>query len=369
MKILFCDNQFYEHLLFRSEVMAHFRDLGHEVVFASPEESLPERMRLLPEGIRFCPLPMKRTSVNPFSDIRLYQRMLRLVRQERPQYMFNYTIKPNVYGALAAHRCGVTCIDVLPGLGFAFTDKCFSAWVARQLYKVGMHYAQHLIVLNSMNRDVIEGIGRLTKGKVILLEGGEGLDLQRFSYRDNQADATVFLLIGRIVKEKGYREFVEAAKRVQRVRPDAVFEVLGPLETDRPDGISQQEVEEAVEAGTIRYLGFTTDMQEVYNRKGVVVVLPSYYGEGMNRTLMEACAVGKPIITTDHPGCREMVEQGKNGFLVPVRDAGQLAEAMLAYLNLDNNGRQAMSRQSRSLAERKFDMRMVLEVYDRLIST
>ena len=189
------------------------------------------------------------------------------------------------------------------------------------------------------------------------------MDLTQYEYAYTNNGGTVFLMIARVLADKGYREFVQASKLLREKGLDNFRCVLvGPIDTSYPTHISQEELDCDVKDGWIEYWGVTDCIQNILKEPGVAVVLPSYH-EGLNRSLMEACAMGKPVITTDIPGCRETVDEGKNGFLVPPKDAKALADAMERYLALTAEEKRAFSLHSRKKAEEVFDIRRVYDVY------
>ena len=368
MKILFCDNSLWGLVNFRGYIINHFLGEGHEVVLVAPEKEDEQMQATVPDGVKYIAVDMGRTASNPFTDLRYFNTLRSIYRKERPDFVFHYTIKPNIYGSIAAKMQGIRCCAMIAGLGYAFISESLSARIARLMYKWGLKRTNHLIVLNHSNYDFILKRHYCAPSKTILLSGGEGVSLKDFDYHDNSTDGPLtFLFIGRLLEDKGYYEFVEAAKRVRRNHPDVQFQLIGALDPAYPKSVSREVVANDEKAGHIKYIGFTNDMQSVYRRRGLVITLPSYYSEGMNRSLMEACATGKPIITTSIPGCHEAVEEGKNGFIVPPKDPQALADAIERYLALGKDPRQAMSEASRKRAEEHFDVSKVIEVYERVI--
>ena len=368
MKILFCDNTLWGLVNFRGYIINHFLDDGHEVVLVAPEKEDKQMRAAVPDVVKYIPVDMGRTANNPVTDAKYFKTLYSIYKSERPDFVFHYTIKPNIYGSLAAKNLGIRSCAMMAGLGYTFTSKSATAAVARVMYKIGLRFTNHLIVLNESNYETILRKKFCTKEKTILLPGGEGVSLSDFQFHDNASDTHTFLFIGRILKEKGYHEFVEAAKAVKAKHDNVKFQLIGSLDPSYPNSINPDTVKADEAAGLIEYLGFTNDMKSIYERQGLVVVLPSYYSEGMNRSLMEACATGKPIITTNIPGCRELVEEGVNGYVVPPKDSRALADAIERYLQLDAKQKAAFSVASRRRAEQYFDVKKVIAVYDRLIN-
>lgn len=367
MKILLCDNTLWGLVNFRGPIIRHFLEQGHQVVLVAPEKEDRQMRADPPAGARYVPIRMGRTSTNPLSDLRLLHQLRRIYRHERPDYIFHYTIKPNIYGTLAAHSLGIPSTAMMAGMGYVFSKQSLATRLARVLYRIGLSRTRHLLLLNESNREAVLRQRLCQERKIVMLPGGEGVDCQHFASSPNAAEQTTFLFIGRLLWDKGYEEFVRAAELVKKEHPEARFALLGSLDPSFPGSVPYQRVEADQRRSLTEYRGFRTDMTEVYREPGLVVTLPSYYGEGMNRSLMEACATGKPIITTDIAGCRELVQPGQNGYIVPPRDAQALAQAMLRYLNLSAGQKEAFSQHSRRLALQRFDIEHVKQVYDQII--
>ena len=366
MKIIFCDNTLWGLVNFRGEVIRHFIREGHQVVLVAPEKEDKQMRTTIPDGVRYIPVKMARTSLNPVKDFGYFMRMLKIFRAERPDYIFNYTIKPNIYGSIAARLCGCRSTAMMAGLGYIFINDSLLLRIARTIYRFGLLFTDHLIVLNSFIREMVVQKHFCNPGKIVFLEGGEGIDIRKYTKYDNASATTTFLFIGRILWDKGYDEFSKAARKVKALYPDTRFELLGSMDPSYPKSVPEERLRQDEADGILKYIGFTHDMNSVYERKGIVITLPSY-SEGMNRALMEACASGKPIITSDVPGCREAVDDGVNGYLVPVKNADALADAMLRYIRLSEDEKRRLSDKSRVKAETLFDIRNVIEKYKHIV--
>lgn len=367
MKIIFCDNTLWGLVNFRGEVIRHFVAEGCQVVLVAPEKDDKQMRTTIPEGVQYIPIKMKRTSLNPIKDLAYFFRLLRIFRMERPDYIFNYTIKPNIYGSIAAHICGCHSTAMMAGLGYIFINDSMVLRIARSVYRFGLSYTEHLIVLNDYIRGMVKSQKICAPEKIVFLEGGEGINIGKYTKYDNSSDTVTFLYIGRILWDKGYDEFSRAARKVKALYPDVRFELLGSMDPSYPKSVPEERLRKDEADGILKYIGFTHDMDSVYRRRGIVVTLPSY-SEGMNRALMEACASGKPIITSDIPGCRESVDDGQNGYLVQPRDAESLANAMLRYIRLSDNEKRTFSDHSREKAERLFDIRNVISQYEKIVN-
>lgn len=368
-KIVFFNNNLSGMISFRKEVMEYFVSEGNVVYIVAPPEDNRQLIGTIPQGVLFCPIKMDRTSINPLGDMILFLKLLRVFRKIKPDYVFNYTIKPNIYGALACRFLGIKNTDMIAGLGYTFTNNHFSSLVARLLYRIGLKATNHLLVLNKSNYDTIMSLHLCPKEKVFLLYGGEGVSLERYPVYDNESsEKTVFLFIGRLIEEKGYNEFVGAAKQIKSLFSETVeFQIAGDFDLSYPKHITKSCLENDVKEGYITYLGNVKDINQVFSQKGIVVTIPSYYSEGLNRSLMEGCATGKPIITTDWPGCKETVIDGYNGYLVKPRDISSLVDAILKYLHLNNIDKAILAHNSRLHAEKKFDVSNVIRIYQEIV--
>ena len=366
-KIVFFNNNFSGMVCFRLEVIQRFLDKGYAVSIIAPDGGEKgEIINKLPKGVKCIPIKMNRTSTNPLKDLVLFCQILRVLKDELPVYLFNYTIKPNVYGALAASILRIRCTDMIAGLGYTFTNNSLSSRIARTLYRVAGQCAENIVVLNQSNFDTVLSKGICKKDKLHLFTGGEGVDLNRYPFYPNVSDKTRFVFVGRLIEEKGYYEFVEAASKILKERNYVEFHVVGGFDNDYPRRVTKEQVKKDVQEKGIIYDGNIADMSKIYSQKGVVMVIPSYYSEGLNRSLMEGCSSGKPIITTNWPGCRETVREGENGYLVEPKNVESLVSAIEKYLDLSADEKEKFSLASRRLAEREFNVESVVSYYESL---
>lgn len=367
LKIIICINTAWNLVNFRAGLIKALVAQGHEVVAVAPPDAYAER--LVEWGCRFVPLPMANGGTNPVHDTLLLWRFWRLFRQERPDVFLGYTVKPNVYGALAAHRMGISVINNIAGLGAVFIQGGWMVRLVGGLYRTALRRSAQVFFQNPDDRALF--IERAwVRPEVTALLPGSGIDLQRFSPvalpHGSAAGAPAlrvfrFLLIARMLRDKGVGEFVQAARELRQSGLQAEFCLLGFLDVQNPAAISRAEMDAWVEEGVVTYLGVSDDVRTAI-ADADCIVLPSYR-EGTPRTLLEAAAMARPIITTNAVGCREVVDDGVNGFLCQVRDAQDLAAKMSQMLSLSPEQRTQMGQRGRAKMEAEFDEQIVINKY------
>ncbi len=360
MRILVLASHGDSLLNFRGQLLAAMILQGHQVVVAAPNisDGLERRLALL--GARVRRYPLARAGSDPFADLRTLAALIALCADERPDQLFAYTIKPVVYGLIAAsitlvpRRCAL-----ITGLGYAFGSATnaqrLAGSVARLLYRLCLHQAQRVFFQNPDDRDDFTARGLVLAARSVVVNGS-GVDLLHFAASDPPSRPVTFLLIARLIREKGIGEYAAAARALRSSHPQARWLLAGPADPN-PSGVPPGELSAWRDEGVIDYLGELDDVRPALARCSVYV-LPSYYREGTPRTVLEALACGRPVITTDMPGCRETVEHGRNGMLVPPRDVVALQTAMAAFLGQPELIAR-MGAASRALAERRYDVHAV----------
>lgn len=347
---------------FRFQLLKTMVERGHEVVAYGPELHRPTVDALAAIGVSFVQIPMARTGLNPLQDARTLTALWRALRTYSPDVVLCYTMKPVIYGLMAARFAGIRQRHALiTGLGYVFSDGEGPrlAWIRRiatWMYRFALQGGGRVFVYNDADAADIRNGGMVDDLSRIIPVPGSGVDLSRFVARDVPLGVPVFLIVARLLREKGFCEFAEAAKTLRQVNAQARFQILGPLDPS-PLAISRGEVDRwATEAG-VEYLGETTDVRP-HLAACSVFVLPSFYREGIPRSILEAMATGRAIITTDTPGCRDTVVDGENGFIVPPCDANALAAAMKRFID-DPALAQRMGRRSLEIARSRFDAHAV----------
>ena len=355
----------------RLPLLSYFHRLGFEVIACAPNMEAGQVRFLRSQGVEGRVCSIDATGINPVKDIANFFRLIFFVFRESPQVVLSNNAKPVIWATLAAALAGVKrryCL--VGGLGYAFTPEAGSAsfrrrfvrFVMERLYKCAFCAATAVIFQNTDDRDelVSSGICPATKAHVV---SGSGVDVEQFVPAIIQPVHPVFVMVGRLVADKGVREYLHAARIVKQQHPEARFLLVGQIDQN-PTSLRTDELAAYVDEGVVEWPGAVRDVRPWLGQANVFV-LPSYR-EGVPRSTLEAMACGLAVITTDAPGCRETVENGRNGILVPVRDVDRLADAMLRLVR-DPEQRGTMGRNSREYAERRFDARIVNEDMARIM--
>ncbi len=337
---------------FRAELLERLRQ--DAILFVTAEDN-GKREKIEDLGVRFIESNVSRRGINPFQDLKLLRFYKNLIEQLKPDVVLTYTIKPNVYGGLACVSLGVPYIANVTGLGTAIERKSILQKICLFLYKRGLRKAKKVFFQNQDNLDFMLG-HKIVRDNYDLLPGS-GVNLRRFSPSEYPtSDELNFVFVGRIMKDKGVEEYFEAARYLRSRCPLVRFHVYGYYEQGYRDI-----VERLHDENVIIYHGVADDMPSVY-RAAHCVVVPSYH-EGMCNVLQEACACARPIITTDRPGCKELVEDGWNGFSVKAEDSSDLIRAMEVFINLPTSDKARLGLNGRKYVEAHFDREIVVQKY------
>lgn len=363
LRVVISLNSSWNLVNFRSGLIRALVQAGHEVIAVAPRDEYSDRLPAL--GCKYLPLAMDAKGKNPVKELMLVLRYIRLFKANRPDIFLGYTIKPNIYGSLAARLCGVKVINNIAGLGISFQSRTLFTRFLERLYRLALSSSARVFFQNEDDMGQFVRLG-IVQPKLVDRLPGSGVDLHRFPATPllpREADRPFrFLVISRMLWSKGIGEFVEAARRLKVQHADVEFCLLGFLDVQNPDAISRATMDEWVAEGVVNYLGSTDKVSDEIAAADCVV-LPSFYPEGVPRSLLEAAAIGRPIVTTDTVGCREVVEPGTNGFLCLPRDAVDLADKLDRILSMSQLQLMEMGRASRRLAETKFDEQIVIRRY------
>jgi len=367
MKLLISSNTAWYLYNFRLKLAQVLADQGHDVVFLSPEDGYEKKLK--EAGFRHVPVKIDNKGKNPIRDLLTYFEYFSIFKKHKPDIILQYTIKPNIYGTLAAHRLKIKCINNIAGLGNLFISKTFFTWIAKTLYKTSQKHAFHIFFQNEddMQHFLREGIIKKENTNYERIPGS-GVDLLRFQPVPKKDEAHVdFILIARLLWDKGVGEYIQAGRILKKKYPQARFKLLGFTDTKNPNAISKETVASWVKEDVIDYLGTSDHVEEIL-REIDCVVLPSYYREGVPRSLLEAGAMGKPIITTDSVGCRETVIDGETGFLCKPKNIDDLAEKMKKIITMTPEERSTIGQKGHEYIARNFDESKIIERYLSVIS-
>ena len=347
---------------FRGHLLKKMAESGYEVLACAPDASPDIQEKLKDLGVAYRNIPIDRTGLNPAKDIYTILRLISLFCEVKPDVILSYTIKPVIYGSLAGRVAGVPRIfSMITGLGYAFSDgglkERLVGTVVRLLYKLGMGDNKRVFFQNPDDRNFFIRLGLLRDFEQAVLINGSGVDVDFFQPA-SFPERVSFLLIARLIKDKGVLEYVQAARIVKAKYPQIRFRLVGWID-EGPQVISSADLDSWIKEGQIEYLGRLDDVRPAIADTSVYV-LPSYH-EGTPRTVLEAMSMGRPVITTDAPGCREMVQEGRNGYFVPVRNAEVLAERMVCFIKHPELIAH-MGEESRQIAVEKYNVHKVNKV-------
>ncbi|MEW5755888.1 MAG: glycosyltransferase family 4 protein [Pseudomonadota bacterium] len=345
---------------FRGAMLEEMVSRGHEVYACAPNATLRIKRKLREMGVIYRDVLIERGGTNPVRDTRTIINLFMLFRNVQPDIFIGYTIKPVIYGSLAAKLAGVPKIfSMITGLGTTFLESAdrqrIATWIAMFLYKLSLPLSRRVFFQNpdDLNTFLRKKFVKHESHTVII--NGSGIDVEAFKPADFP-DQITFLLIARLLRDKGIVEYIEAAKIVKQKHPHIRFRLVGWIDSENPSSVTEQELDSWTSNGTIEYLGKLDDVRPSIAESSVYV-LPSYR-EGTPRSVLEAMAMGRPIITTDVPGCRETVINGQNGILVQARDSIDLASAMNYFIEHPEDIIRMGSR-SRHIAVDKYDVHKV----------
>ncbi|HDY69132.1 MAG TPA: glycosyltransferase family 1 protein [Candidatus Scalindua sp.] len=360
MKIMVFAGYVESLLIFRGPLLSALVKEGNQVIACAPENNANIVKRLSKLGVGFQTIPIQRTGMNPVHDIYTLFFLYRLLRKNRPDILLSYTIKPVIFGSLAARLAGVkNCYSMITGLGFAFQGDTlknkFINFLVCCLYRLGLSKNKAVFFQNPDDKELFIKSKLIGKNTDAILVNGSGVDLNYYTIMPVVKEPIVFLLIARIISEKGIEVYAEAARQLKKRYSKVSFRLAGWFDSN-PSALKKAKVMEWHKQGTVEYLGVADDVRP-FIAASSVYVLPSYR-EGTPRTVLEAMSMGRPIITTDAPGCRETVIDGENGFLIPIKDAVALAKAMERFI-LNPELIELMGRSSREMAKQKYDVNKV----------
>jgi glycosyltransferase involved in cell wall biosynthesis len=355
--LLFANTDWYLYN-YRMPLVQTLLKEGHEVVLLSPPGLYAKRFQAA--KLKWIPFKLSRRGVNPFAEISSILRLMNLYRCENPDIVHHFTIKCILFGSLAAWLAGIKkVVNAVTGLGYVFTRRdAFTVMakpIIQRLFQLALRGSQ-VIFQNQHDMDYFI-LKRIAKPQQCVLIPGSGVDIERFKPRPIPKGNALVVLPARMLWEKGIGEFVEAARLVKKTLKKTRFALVGTPDEGNPMSIPDETLKGWAESGMIEWWGWQDDMVDVYQQASVVC-LPSYYGEGLAKSLIEAAACGRPLVASDIPGCREVVENGMNGFLVAPRNAPALAKALVKLI-INPELRRVMGMRSREIVTEKFSSKII----------
>lgn len=355
MKVLILANSSSGLFGFRGELLKALKANQHEVWFAVPNGNFVEEMEQI--GCHYVEISISRHGTNPMTDLKLLARFCSIIRKIKPNVVFTYTIKPNVYGGFACQLYKIPYIANITGLGTAVENGGLLQIISLALYKIGLKKAKRVFFQNRTNQNfMLER--NVVKGAYSLLPGS-GVNLKRFAPLPYPADDSGihFVFIGRIMREKGIDQYLDAAEAIKHKYPLSVFHICGYCEKEY-----QGRLKELVAKNLVTWHGEVRDVREILKNVHCTIH-PSFYPEGISNVLLESCASARPIITTDHSGCREVVEDGVNGFVIKQCDSEDLIQKIGKFLALSHEQKMLMGLAGRAKVEHEFDRKIVVDAY------
>jgi glycosyltransferase involved in cell wall biosynthesis len=359
-KIILVANTSWSMIKFRHGIMRAFVEHGCEVFVLAPRDEYSKEIEDI--GCTYVNITIDNKGSSFINDYKLMKELQSVYTKIKPDFIFHYTIKPNIYGSLAAHRAGFPSIAVITGLGYTFINDGPVAKIAKVLYKNTLKYSRKVwfINLEDKNKFLLQNL--INPEKIDLIPS-EGVDTDRYFPMKvkKDKDKFVFILIARMLWDKGVGEYVEAAKEIKKKYQNVEFQLLGFTDVANPKAISREQIERWVSLGYVNYLGPTDDVRS-YIAAADSIVLPSYR-EGISMILMESASMEKPIITTNVPGCRDLVNNNVSGYLCKTQDSSDLANAMDKMLQLSKDELKQMGVNARKYMLSEFDEKIVIKKY------
>lgn len=360
-KIAFVDNTLWGLLNFRGDVIKVLHKDGNKITLIAPFDSNISLKEY--QGIKYIPIKLSRKGKNIFQEIKYLFSLYKIYKEEKFDLIFHYTIKPNIYGNIAAKLNKIESISIIPGLGHLFIKESIITKIAERLYKFALNFSKEVWFLNNDDKELFIKRKLVDRKKVKILPG-EGINLEKFypirkKRRDNKI---IFLMVARVLWEKGFKEYTEAAEFLKKKYSNLEFQLLGMIDENNPSGVEKEIIENYHKKGIINYLGTSNNVREIIANCDCLV-LPSFYREGIPRTLMEGAAMEKPLITTNIQGCKEVVEDNYNGYLCEAKNSRDLIDKIESFILLSKEEKEKLGKNGREKMLKKFSVNIIIEKY------
>lgn len=358
-KVLLIANEYTTIINFRMELIVALIEQGNTVAVALPPHDRNNEIKAL--GCEIIEIHVSRRGMNPKNEFQTIKEIKKVLDSYKPDIVFTFTIKPNIYGGIACSSREIPYVANITGLGTAVEKSGIMQIITVKLYKIGLKNAKTVFFQNTENQDFMISRGIYSGAHELI--PGSGVNLSRYELVEYPKDETIrFAYVARIMKEKGIEQYFDAAENIKKKYSDVEFHICGSCE-----GAYEEKLKRLEKEGVIIYHGMVKDMTSIYKILNCVV-LPTYYPEGMNNVLLESAACGIPIITTNRPGCREIVDDGINGYVVKAKSSVDLIEKIEQFLSLSYNERKEMGLAGRKKVEREFDRNFVIKSYLRVVN-
>lgn len=351
MKIAFLGNTDFSIYNYRFELVQRLLNEKHEVLIVTPKGDLVKKM--VDAGCKYIDIKVDQHGLNPFHDLKLKNNIYRILKKERPDYVCGYTIKPNIYGAWACKKLNIKFIANITGLGTAAENPGLVQKIIVKLYKIAFRNVKRVFCQNEENRVFFINYNIVNEDKLSLLPGS-GVNLERFKLIPYpNSETTRFVFVSRIRKDKGIDEYITAARHINEKYKNTEFHVCGVCD-DEYKWISNEK--------SVIYHGMVSHIEDVLKDMNCLI-FPSYYAEGMANVLLEASAIGRPIMTTNRPGCKETIEDGYNGFIINEKDSNNLIEKIEYFLSLSTEEQCQLGLNGRAKVENEFNRQIIIDKY------
>ena len=365
-KVAIVANSTWNIYNFRLHLIHQLYSQGYHVTIITPTDTF---LPLVYKNVSVLHIPLQKLlpqSKNPINDLSLLYELYKIYKREKFELILHYTIKPNIYGSIAARWVGIPCISTLTGLGYTFLNNFRITRLVKSLYKFALKDTTKIIFHNTDDRNLFVKLNLIKENKAKVIKGsGINTSFFQFSKKKKNKDHFIFLFIGRLLYDKGIMEFLDAAKKISLAHNQINFWIVGSLDSSNPSSIPKEKIDQFTKNNKITYFGETNTIKN-YIDEADVIVLPSYR-EGMPKAILEGMSMGRPVITTDTPGCREAIDNQINGFLVPIKDSDALSHAMLKMYQLRAEELQEMGKRSREKVIAEFDEKIITNQYVNLI--
>lgn len=361
-KVIISANVLFTIVNFRKDFIKFLIDQKIEVLCIASKDNLSSNgQKILKElGVNFISIEVSRKGLNPIKDIRYLYDLYKIYKVQKADYVFHFTIKPNIYGTIAAKLAGIKSINTINGLGSAIISGGILAKILKLLYKFSLNFSKKVFFQNNDDKNFFINNNLVNSEKVSIVPGS-GVDTSFFDDCGSKTEKLTFLLVARLLKDKGIYEYIEAVKYLQEKYSTVEFLLAGPYDDGNPSAIQLDEVKSWEDNNIIQYIGKTNNIKE-FLAKTDIAVLPSYR-EGLSRFLIESASASKPIVTTNVAGCKDVVEDGINGFICDLKDSISLAISMEKMILLEKEKLLKMGEASKKIAQQNFDKNIVNQIY------